>query len=175
MSTPQVIPWIVGAALLFWIVGAYNRLVRLRGAIVRQFVPVESQLTQRQVLLSRQLDALAPVLLNAAPRLEALRAACRQCEAACAHARVRPGAAGAIASLRLAEDILGDARARLPVQSMAGTDLSALNAQLTASDTTLAFARRQFNDAVMEYNEAVRQFPTVLIVGLFSFRAAGTL
>ena len=40
---------------------------------------------------------------------------------------------------------------------------------------TLAFARKQFNEAVLEYNSAVRQFPTVLIVGLFGFRGAGTL
>ena len=175
MSTPQIVLCVVGAGLLFWVIGAYNRLVRLRGAIVRLFVPVESQLTQRQALLLQQVDALAPVLPSATPRLDALRAACRQCHAACSHARVRPGAAGAITSLRLAEDIVGEARARLPVQSVAGIDLSALNAQLTAIDTTLAFARRQFNDAVKEYNDAVRQFPTVLIVGLFGFRAAGTL
>ena len=53
--------------------------------------------------------------------------------------------------------------------------LSDLNAQLATADMALAFARRQFNDAVIEYNEAIRQFPTVLIVGLFGFRAAGTL
>jgi LemA protein len=174
MSSTQTVCWAVTAVLLFWAIGAYNRLVQLRGAIVRQFVPVESQLTQRQALLMQRLDALAPALLNAAPRLDALRAACQQCSAACAHARVRPGAAGAITSLRLADEILGDARARLPVQSVAGIDLSELNAQLTAADTTLAFARRQFNAAVIEYNEAVRQFPTLLIVGLFGFRAAGT-
>lgn len=171
----QIILWALGAALLFWLVGAYNRLVRLRGAIVRQFVPVEVQFTQRQALLSQQLDALAAVLQNAGPRLEALRAACRQSSAACDHAKVRPGATGAIASLRLAEDILSEARARLPVHSVAGTELSTLNAQLAAADTALAFARRQFNEAVIEYNDAVRQFPTVLIVGLFGFRAAGTL
>ena len=62
----------------------------------------------------------------------------------------------------------------MPVQAVAGIDLAALNAQLSATDTTLAFARRQFNDAVTEYNDAVRQFPTALIVGLFGFRAAGT-
>ena len=174
MTTPQIILWVGAAVLLFWAIGAYNRLVQLRGAIVRQFVPVESQLTERQALLMQQLDALAPVLLNATPRLDALRAACQQCSAACTHAKVRPGAAGAITSLRLADEILGDARARLPVQSVAGIDLSDLNAQLAAADTTLAFARRQFNAAVIEYNEAVRQFPTLLIVGLFGFRAAGT-
>ena len=175
MSTTEVVCAVIVAALLFWIVGAYNRLVRLRGAIVRQFVPVEQQLTQREALLVRQVDALAAVLPHAAQRLDALRAACGQCHAACAHARVRPGAAGAIASLRLAEDIVGEARARLPVQSVAGADLAALNSQIGASDTALAFARRQFNDAVAEYNDAVRQFPTVLIVGLFGFRAAGPL
>jgi LemA protein len=175
VSSSRIAVWIALAVLLFWIVGAYNRLVGLRGAIVRQFVPVERSFAERHRLLLRQLDALAPVLVNAAPRLDALRAACGQSETACAHAKLRPGTAGAIASLRLAEDILGEARARLPVQSIAGTELSALNAQLAAADTALAFARRQFNEAVSAYNHAVRQFPTSLIVGLFQFRAAAAL
>ena len=175
LSTAQIIFWAVVAALLFWIVGAYNRLVRLRGAIVRQFVPVEEQFKVRQALLQKQLDALTPVLHNGGPRLDALRAACQQVETACAHARVRPGAVGTITSLRLADDILREARARLPVQSAPGVDLASLNAQLGASDVTLAFARRQFNQAVSEYNFAVKQFPTVLIVGLFGFRSSGKL
>ncbi len=175
MTTSQIIWCVVGAALLFWIVGAYNRLVRLRGEIVRRFPPVDEQFTQRRTLLQQQIDALAPVLPGAAPRIEVLRAACEQVAAACAHARQRPGAVGAITSLRLADEILAEARARLPVQSAAGLDLRELHAQLTATDATLAFARRQFNDAVSAYNGAVRQFPTLMIVGLFGFRSAGTL
>ena len=175
MTTTQIVWAVVAAALLFWIVGAYNRLVRLRGEIVRRFPPVDEQFTLRGTLLQQQIDALAPVLPAAAPRIEVLRAACEQLATACAHARKHPGASGAITSLRLADDILGEARAKLPVQSAAGLDLSALSAQLTASDATLAFARKQFNEAVLEYNSAVRQFPTMLIVGLFGFRGAGTL
>ena len=34
------------------------------------------------------------------------------------------------------------------------------------------FARAEFNGAVEAYNESVRQFPTVLLARLFSFRAA---
>jgi LemA protein len=175
MSTVQIVCGIVAAVLLFWIVGAYNRLVRLRGAIVRQFSPVDEQFKHRHGLLEQQLDALAPVLVNAGPRLEALRAASSQVQAACAHARLRPGTVGAITSLRLAEEILGEARAHLPVQSVPGLDLTALNSELGASDATLTFARRQFNAAVTEYNVSVKQFPTVLIVGLFGFRSAGIL
>ena len=175
MSTLQIVGSVLAASLLFWVVGAYNRLVRLRGAIVRRFVPVDEQFRQRHALLLQQIEALAPVLANAAPRLDALRAACQQVEAACAHAKLRPGATGAITSLRLADEIIGEARARLPVQSVPGVDLARLNAQLATSDATLAFARRQFNDAVASYNHAVQQFPTMLIVGLFGFRGAGTL
>lgn len=167
--------WIIAAVLLFWSVGAYNRLVRLRGTIVRQFAPVDEQFRARHALLLQLSDALAPVLSNAAPRIEALRAACLQVDAACAHARLRPGSTGAITSLRLADGILAEARARLPVQSAPGSELAALNAKLQASDATLAFARRHFDEAVLDYNRAVKQFPTLLLVGLFGFRRAATL
>ena len=175
MTTAQIIVAVLAAVLLFWAVGAYNRLVRLRSTIVRQFAPVDAQFRARHALLLQLTDALAPVLVNAAPRIEALRAACGQVEAACAHARLRPGATGTITSLRLADDILTESRARLPMQSVPGSELAALNAKLQASDTALAFARRQFDAAVVEYNDAVRQFPTLLLVGLFGFRAAATL
>ena len=92
-----------------------------------------------------------------------------------AHARTHPGAPGAITSLRLADDILAEARARLPVQSVGGVDMSTVNAELAAADTALAFARRQFNDAVLAYNHAIRQVPTRLIAAIFGFAPAGTL
>jgi LemA protein len=175
MTTPQIVGSVIAAVLLFWGVGAYNRLVRLRGAIVRQFIPVDEQFHQRHALLLQLVDGLGTVLTHAGPRIDALRAACLQVEASCAHAKQRPGSTGAITSLRMADGILADARARLPVQSAPGSELAALSAQLQASDATLAFARRQFDQAVTEYNRAVRQFPTLLLVGLFGFRAAAIL
>ena len=179
MSNSEIVGWTGAALLLFWGVGAYNRLVRLRGDLVQRFGPFDEQFKLRHALLLQQLDALSPVLANAsaqaAPRLDALRAACQQAENACAHARQRPGAAGAITSLRLAEEILSDARARLPVPTTAGTTLPELRAQLATIDTTLSFARGQFNTSVQVYNHAIRQFPTRLLAGLFGFRAGGML
>ena len=175
MSSSQIIGAVLVAVLLFWAVGAYNRLVRMRGEIVRQFAAVDAQFRERQGLLLQLLDALSQALPHAAERLDALRAACQQAEAACSRARTRPGTVGAITSLRLADDIVAEARARLPVQSAPGLDMAPLNAQLATSDVTLAFARHQFNEAVADYNHAVRQFPTVLLVRLFGFRVAGVL
>ena len=167
--------WVAGAVLLFWTVGAYNRLVSLRNAIVKGFEPVDLHFGNRHALLQQQLEAVGGVLSNAAERLETLRAACQQAELARAHAKTHPGAPGAITSLRLADDILVDARARLPVQTVGGVDMSELNAQLGATDTALAFARSQFNGAVLEYNRAIRQIPTRLIAKVFGFEPAGPL
>ena len=175
MSSLQISVWIVAAVLLFWTVGAYNRLVGLRNAIVRSFAPVDEQFIARLGLLQRQVEAVGEVLVHAAERLDALRAACLQAETARAHAKAHPGAPGAIRSLRLADDILAKARGRLPVQAVGGVDLSELSARLAATDTALAFAQRQFNAAVLEYNGAVRQIPTRLIAAVFGFAPAGTL
>jgi LemA protein len=175
MSSLQIGAWVAAAVLLFWTVGAYNRLVRLRNAIVGSFDPVDRHFMQRHALLQQQIEAVRSVLIHAAERLEALRAACLQAETARAHAKAHPGAPGAIKSLRLADDILGEARARLPVQSVGGVDLAELNTQLADAETGLEFARRQFNAAVLDYNGAVQQMPTRLIAGLFGFAPAGTL
>ena len=151
-------------------------MVRLRNAVVARFAPVDAGFRQRHALIERQVDLLAAALANAGPRLEALRAACRQADAAREHARARPAVASTITSLRVAEDILADARGRLPVQSVAGADaqLPEIHLQLGENDTTLAFARREFNLAVTAYNDAVRQFPTAILASLFGFRRAGT-
>ena len=172
MTTSQGSVAAIVAILVFWMVGAYNRLVALRNDLVARFGTVDERYRQRHALLERQLELLSAALTAAAPRLEALRAACRQADAAREHARARPSAASAVTSLRVAEDILADARAHLPVQALPGTDLPELNTQLATSDTALTFARAEFNAAVAAYNESVRQFPTLLVARLFSFRAA---
>ena len=172
MTTTQGTVAALAAVVVFWIVGAYNRLVRLRSDLVARFAAVDERYRQRHSLLEEQLELLSTALAAAAPRLDALRAACRQADTAREHARTRPGAASAVTSLRVAEDILADARARLPVQSVAGTELPELNAQLATSDTALTFARAEFNAAVAAYNEAVREFPTLLVARLFNFPSA---
>ena len=88
----QIGIWIVVAVAVFWTVGAYNRLVSLRNALVRSFDPVDLQFSTRHALLGQQIDAVGAVLSNAAERLETLRAACLQTDMARAHAKAHPGA-----------------------------------------------------------------------------------
>lgn len=184
MSRLQITLAALAAVLVFWGVGAYNRLMRLRNAILSGFLPVDQHLTLRHTLLQRQTEALLLLWPEQAETLSALQAACAQAQAASAHARAHPGAAGAISSLRLAESILLETRGRLPpvdgpdaklADLSDKTAMNELGAQLAVVEAALQFARGGFNDAVMEYNLAVQQFPTRLLAGWFGFRLAGAL
>ncbi len=172
MSSQAIVLGILAAVLLFWAVGAYNRMVSLRNTLLRHFSAVDEQFRVRHALLLQWADTLAG---SDAALVDSLRAACRQAEAACTHARGRAANAGALTSLRLAEEILSQARARLPAPDGGDETQAALAAALAEGDTTLAFARRQFNEAAQGYNQAVGQFPTWVIAGMFGFRKASTL
>jgi LemA protein len=51
MSTTQIVSWIVLAVIVFWGVGAYNRLVRLRNVIGNSFAEIDVQLKRRYDLI----------------------------------------------------------------------------------------------------------------------------
>lgn len=178
--------WITAAVLLFWAVGAYNRLVRLRAGIKQGFASVEAHIRQRDVLLAQWLGACGDMLSAGADRSEvhtvsAARGACVQVVAAVDHARAVPTGAQAIASLRVAEEVLNGARGRLSTALAVHTranlvgDAVMRTDELAAVDGALGFARSQFNDSVQVYNDAAIQFPTWVVAGLFGFRAAGLL
>src|ERR1700690_4070141 len=77
MTTAQITAATGSAVVVFWIVGAYNRMVSLRNALVARFAAVDELFRQRHALLEDQIELLAAALASAGPRLEALRAAAR--------------------------------------------------------------------------------------------------
>ena len=190
MGVAQISFWVFVAVLVFWAVGAYNRLVRLRAAIKQAFTATESQIRQRDALLAQWAEASRAQATGESHAADAVLAACAQVLAASDHARAWPSGARAIAGLRLAEEVLGDARARLNTELAAMAPMAPMSPMsltrpviaptpqaeaLAAVDASLGFARHQYNDAAQTYNDAVAQFPTWVIAGVFGFRAAGAL
>lgn len=179
MKGSSIVMWTAAAVLVAWTVGGYNRLVRLRNEIGRQFALVEGQLRARDALLRQWLQALRPLHDDSSPALDATQAAAAQLLAACDAVRPRPSAAGPMASLRLAEDTLTQARQRLDAALAARAEptgtlaVPVLGEEIAAIDATLGFIRGQFNAAIDDYNRAVGQFPTWLLALVFRFRVAG--
>jgi LemA protein len=179
LTTPLVVTLAIFAVLLFWAVGAYNRLVALRNAIGDAWAQIDEPLRRRRELLPQLVTALRETLPGEHGALDAVLAASEQAHAASLAVRPRPGEPGAIDSLLLAEQVLAGALARLRAlldsQPPAEAPVAAWRAEIDTLEQKLQFRRQLYNQAAHNYNDAVRQFPTRLLMPLFRFAPAGTL
>jgi len=168
----------IGAVLLFWAVGAYNRLVRLRGEANTAFAALEAELI-KQVALVREclppVDATQPAALEQGVSFWAgLHGAAAQFAASLAAARARPLEPDGIDALSAAQDVLAMAWERAErddAHDLAGPRLPERVTMRRAQLTIQTYAAiDQFDRAVARYNEGIAQFPAVLLAYLFNFR-----
>ncbi len=175
MSSQTVVLIAVLALLVFWSVGAYNRLVRLKNVIANAFGQIDVQLKRRYDLIPNLVEAAKKYLQHEQATLEAVIAARNQAKVASDAVRSRPANAVAVTALSLAEQALDGTLGRLFAVAEAYPELKAdqtlreLSEELTSTENKVAFARQAYNDAVLDYNNAQGQFPALLIARTFSF------
>jgi len=181
VSTQQLLLIAAAALLLSWALGAHNRLVALRNAIIAAWAQVDEPLKRRAAALAALVAGLRQHLPDESGALDAALAAQSQLQAAADALSARPAMAPRASALSAAEAALSAALSRLLalLEQRSGLasadDLAPHVAALRDAAQRLAFARQLFNDAVHQYNEAAQQFPTRLVAGLFGFGAAGPL
>ena len=165
----------LGLVLLFWVVGTYNRLVRLRNAIGNAFGQIDVQLKRRYDLIPNLVEVARKYLSHEAQTLEAVISARQQARSAEQSAVANPTNAGAIVALAGAEQVLGGALGRLFAVAEAYPELKAdqtmreLSEELSSTENRIGFARQAYNDHVLEFNDAAAQFPTLIVARLFNF------
>lgn len=190
----MLITWISLAVLLFWAVGAYNRLVRLRSAALQAFGALDAHLV-RLIAMLGEYEATSLPERDPSDARAALWAATTQFGASLAAARARPLDGQAAAALQTADQVLDTAWQAVvrvgsaePAERAAGPGagpegpparpgeaLAAWNARRDQHMAHNALARQQFNDAVAQYNAAIAQFPASVLAWLFGFHKARPL
>ncbi len=156
--------WFGAAVLLFWAVGAYNRLVRLRSQGIAAFAVLEG-------LVNQFMPMASPEVTDSA----ALVAAADQCRVALKMCRSQPLQGATIGALTMAYETMCLSWSRQRQHGPRGSapesseDLPLQWDQLVVQTE---MARTEFNKTVARYNAAVTQFPAVLLARLFGFRPA---
>jgi LemA protein len=158
---------VVGILLLIvlWVVSLYNGLVRLRNRRQNAFADIDVQLRQRHDLVPQLVDTVKGYATHERELLTKIT-----------EARSAAMAATSIDDKIKAEQQLSSALAGLKVQVEAYPDLKAnqnflqLQEELSDIENKLAAARRFFNGATTEYNNAVESFPGNLIARNFGFK-----
>jgi LemA protein len=182
--TDSVLIWAITGVLLFWTVGAYNRLMRLRAEANVAFASVVSELARQVELVRNQLPApeqTQPVPLEGEPLSfwSSLHGAAGQLAATLATARHKPLDPEGIEALSAAQEVLGMAwerAARDDAHDLAGPRLPDTVLLRRAQLLLQAHAATEaFNAAVARYNEAIAQFPAIVLAWLFGFRRARAL
>lgn len=158
---------ILGVVLLlvFWIIGLYNGLVRLRNRRQNAFADIDVQLRQRHDLVPQLVETVKGYATHEKELLTRIT-----------EARSAAMAATTIDGKIAAEQQLTSALQGLRVQVEAYPDLKAnqnflqLQEELSDIENKLAAARRFFNSATAEYNNAVESFPGNLLASSFGFK-----
>ena len=180
--TAQQIALLAGAAVLvFWAVGAHNRLVVLRNAIGQAWAKVDEALRQRQAGADPLLAALREPLAAEHGALDTWAAALAEAARAATTLGGKPVVAEHASAWVAAETTLAAAASRVfalleqHAQLHAQDDVRASVTAWREAGTRLGFARQLFNEAATAYNEAITTFPTRLLAPVFRFSAAGRL
>lgn len=160
---------------VFWVVGAYNRLVRLKNAIAAAFGQLDEQLRRRHEQIDRLMATVATPLAHERGALEALQEACVQARESADRARATPLLAGPLGALAGAEQMLAASLQRLLALLEHHPELQHDSAvremaeALTQTKHRIGFARVAYNDQVQVFNDAATQFPTVVLARVFGF------
>ncbi|HUD41453.1 MAG TPA: LemA family protein [Dokdonella sp.] len=159
--------WIVGtmlAALLLGAVWVFNRLVRLRNQMRSAWADVDVQLTRRHDLVPPLVTAVKAYAGHERALLEAVTDLRDQALTIDGPARLAP-----------VEAALERAVTRVLALEEAYPDLKAsetflqLQRDLVRIEEQLQYARRYYNGAVRDYNDAVQRVPDLLIAQAFGF------
>jgi LemA protein len=186
----SVLSMVLAAVLVFWALGAYNRLVRLRSAVMRSLQTLaqlwQSQaqavgLRLEQFAQGRETESQWATLDDDALRWRPLALATRQFLTCLAAVQAQPQQLAKlddISAVKAARDIFESHWHKLhnAQDDLAGTPVPPDLQQLMTQHELLAQERlRDYSQAVTAYHQAIGQFPAVLLAWLFGFGMTGEL
>jgi LemA protein len=169
------------AAIVFWGIGIYNRLVNERNRVKNAFAQIDVQLTRRYDLIPNLVEAVKGYMKHERETLEAVINARNAASSSLDAAKADPANALAMKELGASEGALTSALGKLFALSEAYPDLKAnqnmmqFQEELASTENKVAFSRQAFNDTVLQYNNSAQNFPNNVIAGFFSFELASFL
>ncbi len=161
---------IVAVLLVLIIVGAifiivpYNRLTRLDVETQNSWAEIDNMLQRRNDLIPNYVATVQGYATHEKELFEHI-----------ADARARLAGASSVEDKGNVSNELSGLMSRLLVivenypQLRANENFMKLQDELAGTENRLAVSRTRYNQAVREYNKAIRVFPSNLIAGLFGF------
>ncbi len=170
--------WLSGilAIGLFWCVGVYNRITRLRARSLESFVSVAAKMHRYRALF---LEHSHPSKVSETPTaLQQLMLQLEQLDQMTRDAQACPWdkAVLAVLTAKGSEVWAVWGALRTAPADLAGAALpDNLMQEWDANSRALQHAIAGFNQILVDYNEAIAQFPAIVITSFLGFKPAGQI
>ena len=159
-----IIVGVVIVLLILFIIGIYNSLIGLRNQVDNAWSQIDVQLKRRHDLIPNLIETTKGYMQHERGTFEAIT-----------NARSQAMGAKTVAESAKAEGVLGEALSKfmLVVENYpdikANQNFLALHEELTSTENKISFARQNYNDQVLFFNNKIQMFPSNVIAGMFSF------
>jgi LemA protein len=154
---------VVFVAIFF--VSIYNSLVRLRNQVKNAWSQIDVQLKRRHDLIPNLIETVKGYMKHERETLENIT-----------NARSKAMGAGTVPEKAKAESELAGAISKFYVvvenypDLKANQNFLALQEELTSTENKISFARQNYNDQVLFYNNKIEMFPSNVVAGMFNFK-----
>jgi LemA protein len=155
----------IGVVLLvLFVIGIYNSLVGLRNQVDNAWSQIDVQLKRRHDLIPNLVETAKGYMQHERGTFESIT-----------KARSQAMGARTVAEAAKAEGALSEALSKfmLVVENYpdlkANQNFLALQEELTSTENKVGFARQNYNDQVMFFNNKIQMLPSNIVAGMFSF------
>ena len=154
----------------------YNRLVGLKQKTDSSWADVENVYQRRADLVPNLVKTVEGSASFEKSTLTEVTQARQQVNNIKLDPNAPPATPEAMAAFQQSQEALSGALSRLLVTVERYPDLKAnanfrdLQVQLEGTENRIATERRKFNEAVQQYNTAIKQFPTIIYSGFLGFK-----
>jgi LemA protein len=176
--------WLAIAILVFWCVGLYNRLTRMRARAFAAFGSLEKHLNTFNVLLqayggdAEDDSPIAERTSSLTGEWAVLMHKVQELEIAGKASRSAPLQPEPMAAMARAMDavLLEWQQISCEPADLAGSPVpDAMRIQWEEASMRAQSARAALNQIMQRYNESLKEFPARLIAGILGFKPAGSL
>ena len=164
-----LIPLVVIAVIVVFVISLYNRLVTMRQRVREAWADIDVQLKRRWDLIPNLIETVKGYAAHERQTFESVTQA--------RAAAITAAQSGSPEQRAQAETALGAALVNLRAVAEAYPQLQAvqefkdLSENLRDTEDKIAFARRFYNGNVRDYNTAIQSVPTNILAGMFGFTA----
>ena len=170
---------IVIVLIIGWIIGIYNRLVRLRNQVKNAWSQIDVQLQRRFDLIPNLVETVKGYMTYEQTTLQKVVEARNTAKTARDNLEQKGGPTeGSLQDLMGAETELRGALANVFAlaenypQLRATENMQRLQEELSSTENKVAFSRQAYNDSVMLYNTTQQEFPAVLFASALGHKPA---